>query len=83
MTFVTSCEFDGTPINKIPTTVINDTVPQIPKNIKKYLISIFYPLTEPAVNPDMIFRWKITTKITKGNVTKTLAAIINPHGNSC
>ena len=45
--------------------------------------SASYPLTEPAVRPEIILRWKMTTKIMSGKVTSTLAAIINPHGSSC
>ena len=37
-----------------------------------------YPFTDPAVSPEIILRWKITTNITNGRVTNTLAAIVNP-----
>src|SRR5258708_691598 len=41
-----------------------------------------YPLTPPAVRPEMIFRWKIRTRTTSGTVTITEAAMITPHGTS-
>src|SRR3569623_1657668 len=42
-----------------------------------------YPLTPPAVRPEMILRWKINTSTTSGAVTSTEAAMIVPHGISC
>ncbi len=39
-------------------------------------------MTAPAVSPETIRRWKITTSTTSGTVTITEAAMIGPHGSS-
>src|SRR5699024_4723370 len=39
-----------------------------------------YSLTDPLVSPDTILLWKISTKITIGIVTITVAADISPYG---
>ena len=41
-----------------------------------------YPFTAPAIRPETMRRWKISTAVTSGRVTITLAAMIFPQGSS-
>jgi hypothetical protein len=41
-----------------------------------------YPLTAPAVRPEIMRFWKISTRIISGTVTITEPAMIGPQGTS-
>src|SRR5699024_12852679 len=42
--------------------------------------NIYHSVTDPLFNPETIRLWKMSTKMTKGIVTMTVAAEISPQG---
>jgi hypothetical protein len=55
---------------------------QVHGRLKDGACNVPIPFTAPAVRPETILRWKISTSTISGTVTITEAAMMLPQGSS-